>query len=299
MRRSIWLHQFTQTAEQTPQQFADTLLPRGITAIYVKALDGPYWMGDVYNHPLVPRDTASMAVLCDRFEAVGLELIPWVVSRRSADEARSHVDCGTAANGKLIVDWEYHYAGFWEGTLADAQEYHDTLQAAVQAGLWVASAPDPRQVQRDYSRTLITGLSAYLPQCYWTDFQRPAIEVLRSAAMNMAGLDPFEPILPYNASAEDMATALQWCQQQGCPGVSLWLMGHADARQLDAFAQRVDGEQDPATPETYEPTAAEFRQALSYLSHDVMQPLRSYKLGKVKAAVAEVARVAQQYGADV
>lgn len=46
-----------------------------------------------------------------------------------------------------------------------------------------------------------------------------------------------------------------------------------------------------------DPSAADFRQALSYLSHDVMQPLRGYKLARVKTAVAEVDRVAAQYGA--
>lgn len=50
-----------------------------------------------------------------------------------------------------------------------------------------------------------------------------------------------------------------------------------------------------AEPE--EPTAADFRQALAYLSHDVVGPLGTYKYPRIKAAVAEVERVAAQYGA--
>ena len=45
------------------------------------------------------------------------------------------------------------------------------------------------------------------------------------------------------------------------------------------------------------PSAADVLQALSYIDHDVLAPLRSYKTGKVKAAVAEIDRVARQYGA--
>lgn len=46
-----------------------------------------------------------------------------------------------------------------------------------------------------------------------------------------------------------------------------------------------------------DPTPAEFRQALSYLRHDVIGPLSTYKYPRVKAAIAEVERVAEQYGA--
>jgi hypothetical protein len=48
---------------------------------------------------------------------------------------------------------------------------------------------------------------------------------------------------------------------------------------------------------TDEPTADEFRQAMSYLRHDVLGPLSSYKYPKIKAAMAEADRVFDQYGA--
>src|SRR6266542_3241641 len=84
MKRAVWVHQWNQLAEQTPADIAATLLPRGITSVYIKAIDGPYYMGDVYSHPLVPRDTASMAVLFNQFAAEGLTLVPWFVPRRQA-----------------------------------------------------------------------------------------------------------------------------------------------------------------------------------------------------------------------
>ncbi len=49
--------------------------------------------------------------------------------------------------------------------------------------------------------------------------------------------------------------------------------------------------------QSQEPTVDDFRQALSYLNNDVIAPLGSYKYPRIKAAVAEVARVAEQYGA--
>jgi hypothetical protein len=52
----------------------------------------------------------------------------------------------------------------------------------------------------------------------------------------------------------------------------------------------------PTKPPT-EPTTAEFRQALSYLSRDVIGPLNTYKYARIKRAVAEMERVSKQYGA--
>jgi hypothetical protein len=53
----------------------------------------------------------------------------------------------------------------------------------------------------------------------------------------------------------------------------------------------------PNGPAT-EPTTADFRQALSYLRGDVLSPLCTYKYPRIKAALAEVNRVCDQYGAS-
>lgn len=53
---------------------------------------------------------------------------------------------------------------------------------------------------------------------------------------------------------------------------------------------------DPHDAPVDERSADEVLQALAYIKDDVMGPLRSYKYPKVKAAVAEVDRVAEQYG---
>ena len=303
MRRSVWVHQWNQLVEQTPQEIADTLLPRRITGVYIKAMDGFYWMGDVYSHRLVPRDATSMADLVDQFEAVGLTLVPWVVPRSLANEAHAHVECGAAARDRLIIDWEYHYQGFWMGSAAQAQEYHDTLRAGVQAGMWIASAPDPRQIYRDYDPSLIRGLSAILPQTYWTDFQADAFDVVHDAILTLAQFGPVEPIMPYNATPADMERALVECLDQEVQAVSLWRMGSANAAQLDAFAVPISGDEEPE--EATDVDDAERRQyqekidglvnAFGYLTGDALRPLTRPTAAKyVKTFVAEARRVAEQ-----
>src|SRR5438105_1693602 len=164
MERAIWVWQFNQLGEQSVEQIAETLVPRGITRVYVKAMDGPYWMSQVYSHPLAPANAVHMAQLSAAFQQSGLQLIPWVVNRHAADEAAVHLACGKAAGG-LVVDFEFQYEGFWESSAADAQAYFDQMRQAVAGGMWVAASPDARQIGREYAPALINGLSAYLPQC--------------------------------------------------------------------------------------------------------------------------------------
>jgi hypothetical protein len=82
---------------------------------------------------------------------------------------------------------------------------------------------------------LIGGLTAYLPQNYWTDFQRPWQQVMEAAAANVEPLGPTEPILPYKAVAADMEACIAWCEERAYASTSLWRMGTANAGQLAAF----------------------------------------------------------------
>jgi hypothetical protein len=258
MERCIWIHQFSQLGERTAEDIAATLLPRGIRRIYVKAMDGNDWMSNFYDHPLAPSNAVHLAQLVIQFADLGVQLIPWVVNRFSAAEADAHIACGQAANG-LVIDFEYHYAGFWQGSDGQAQGYFDKLRAAAGEGLWIAAAPDPRQVGRDYAADLIGGLTAYLPQNYWTDFQRPWKQVMEAAAANVEPLGPTEPILPYNAVSADMEACIAWCEERAYASISLWRMGTANGRQLDAFggpAAVPATATEPAGQPTEEPTTS-------------------------------------------
>jgi hypothetical protein len=234
MERAVWVWQANQLAEGSAQEMADTLLPRGITRVYIKAMDGTMWMSDVYSHPLAPSSTDHLAAMAQDFGAVGLQLIPWVVPRRSALEAEAHIACGEAAGG-VVVDFEYGYDGFWVGSRDEAQAYFDRLRAAVSPDLWIAAAPDARQIGRDYPADIIGGLSAYLPQNYWTDFKQTWQPVSETGCQRCQPLGPTEPILPYNADVDDIKACVDWAEQQGFASISMWRMGPADFDQLDAF----------------------------------------------------------------
>jgi len=238
MERAAWVWQFNQLGEQTAAQIAQTLVPRGITRVYAKAMDGPYWMAQVYSHPMAPQNAVHMAQLSAAFQQAGLQLIPWVVNRHTADEANAHLGCGRAAGG-LVIDFEYQYEGFWQGSDAEAQAYFDQMRQAVQGGLWVAAAPDARQIGRDYSPDLIGGLSAYLPQNYWTDFKLGWDGVMQSGCQRCRAIGPTEPIVPHDATRDDIRQSVLWAEQQGFGSVSLWRMGPADAGILDAFASTI------------------------------------------------------------
>lgn len=60
MERCIWIHQFSQLGERNAEDIAATLLPRGVTRIYVKAMDGTDWMSNFYDHPLAPGNSRHL-----------------------------------------------------------------------------------------------------------------------------------------------------------------------------------------------------------------------------------------------
>src|SRR5205823_1306682 len=144
-----------------------------------------------------------MAQLSAAFQQSGLQLIPWVVNRHAADEAAVHLACGKAAGG-LVVDFEFQYEGFWESSAADAQAYFDQMRQAVAGGMWVAASPDARQIGREYAPALINGLSAYLPQNYWTSFKQDWTGVMKSGCDRCRGVGPIEPVVPHDATQDDM-----------------------------------------------------------------------------------------------
>lgn len=293
----IWIWQFNQQAEQTPQDYANTLLPRGITQVTVKTHDGIFWMNNVYGHPMVP-SAASWPGLVQQFKDVGLTLLPWVVPRDGYhNEAMAHAVAAEPCSGSVIVDFEYHYEGFFRGSLQAWASYRDALITDPRTN-WVACAPDPRQPDRDYPLSALLGFSAQLPQTYWHMFQQPWQTVLEDA---MAKLTPLgvsiEPILDADAPAIEIALADMWCEEHHCQADSLWRMGVADADKLNAFGSMPTD--DPAPP-TEEPDGTDWHSelinVLSYIKGPVVQPLRHYKLKTVRAVLAELDRVCAQYG---
>jgi hypothetical protein len=264
----------------------------------VKSHDGIYWMDQVYSHPMAP-SAGNFSELVRQFGEVGLGLVPWVVPRgyAPAEEARAHAEAGHMAGGSVIVDFEYRYAGFFDrGFLGAWEAYKATL---LQQGLaWVACAPDPRQPVRDYSLDSLNGFQAQLPQCYWPSFQSPWRVVLEAAWDKLAALgQSIEPILHIDDQSQNVADAAEWCEGMGAQAISLWIMGMADAANLDAFGAGAPAPPLPGPEPEPEPEPCDgYISALSYISGPVVGTLRKYKNATVKAAVAEIDRVAKQYG---
>lgn len=298
MQRGIWVHQWNQLAEQTPEEIAATLLPRGITYVFIKSHDGVYWMNQVYSHPMSPSST-NFGGLVSHFRDVGLGLVPWVVPRGydAQSEAHAHAQAGELAGGSVIVDFEYHYEGFFDqGNMAAWLVYKETLLS--QSLPWVACAPDPRQPTRDYLLNALDGFHAQLPQTYWHSFQQPWYVVLQNAYDTLAPLgQSIEMILDAGAPANEVADATRWCETMNFQAMSLWRMGTANAAVLDAFAGApyVPPEPEPE-PQPPGPTVDELLNALAYIKGPVTGTLRHYKLATIKAAVKEIDRVCAQYG---
>jgi hypothetical protein len=301
MIRAIWIHQFDQLAERTVDDIAQTLKPRDIDYVYVKAMDGMHWMGHIYDHPLAPLPTNFAQTVAD-FELCGLVLVPWVVPRGANPviEAQTHARCADLAHGSIIVDFEYRYAQFFDqGDIAAWLTYKATLQAA-NGMQWCAVAPDPRQPGRDYDQYVLSGFDAILPQTYWSDFQQGWQTTLDAAdaALNTL-LIPKEPILPWNAPPQEINQAMIYLDAGETDAVSLWRMGVANEAVLDAFAGYIEEDDDGTyTPdgEGDEMPCASLINALGFIAGDVIRPLRTFKNKKVRQAIATIDRVARDNG---
>src|SRR5262249_32758396 len=158
-------------------------------------------------------------------------------------------------------DFEYHYDGFWERSEEEATQYFDQLRAAIGPNVWIAVAPDARQIGRDYSAAVIGGLSAYLPQNYWTDFKRPWESVMQSGCGQCQPLGRVEPVLPSTATVDDVRACVLWAEAQGFGSVSLWRMGPANAADLDAFASSAGPAPEAPVAPAPEPESEDIPQA--------------------------------------
>jgi hypothetical protein len=153
---------------------------------------------------------------------------------------------------------------------------------------------------RDYPLDSLNGFAAQLPQTYWPSFQLPWQVVLDQAYEKLEPLgQSIEPILHFdNSNPQNVADAAAYCEGRAAQAISLWVMGHADAANLDAFGAGAPAPPLPGPepePED-ELTSEDYITALSHICGPVTDSIRGVKNKTVKAAVAEIDRVAKQYG---
>lgn len=274
----------------------------GFDALLCKALDGTTWMGAIDSSPDALSSATEIASQQQRAHAAGLRYFVWTNPLWTVDRSRQAdltAEAALAADG-LFLDAEPYdqFWGAWRPT-GDARAFMERIRQRA-PGAFLVLQPDPRP-----QRLLELRPEEWLPyvqvlsgQHYWSDFQRPPTvehakaELAQAQEMGRVYGVKVWPTVPGNAPIETFPVN----SLGEFESFVVWRMGSTPMATLQLLgAVPQSGAQEP--PASTAPTAAEFRQALSYLRHDVMEPLRAYRYAKVKAAVAEVERVAAQYGA--
>lgn len=213
-----------------------------IGGIYLKASEGTQaFYGE-----------SSYRYFRDIYSEQGIALAWWTVPRGfdPAGEVEA-LKPALRVHPYLIIDFE-RGKSFWEGPLANVQAYIDGL-AAIQPRPWLGLCYDPRQPWADLGREFwLPHIDAYLPMCYWTDFQGqgewadPA-GCVRAAWDRCQTGEPVIFILPGN---EPDPTRFQAGLEQalGLGQVSIWRRGITTAdnwRVLGAvLARRLQGQRD-------------------------------------------------------
>jgi DNA-binding CsgD family transcriptional regulator len=213
--RGIWLHQF----DLLPNPTVEAITTAWTGPVYVKALDGVDWMARFDTSPLAVQ---SMQGAPPYWSWKERGWVPWTVPR-GGDPVREGQLTGQLAEaaGNVILDLE-PYKGFWEGTEWGAEHFVDAYFAETQVLPQICL--DHRRLRDGFPYdTFLERVAGLLPQVYWTDFQRPWLEVLEEAAAVLAPLQrPIEYVLPGNARAADLQAARAWCTARGAPA-SLWV----------------------------------------------------------------------------
>lgn len=253
--RSVWLHQFDQLAEQSMAEIASTMRTyAGSTVLLVKAVDGQTWMGHFDKSTLSIDSSESWHARVAQGAAAGITVLPWVVPNVPGDAT------GVAALGTtLVVDAEpKESTNFWQGSASDFAEYLLALRQDGVTELYVSI--DPRQWALDALGVAQWAhlCDALMPQLYWTDFQQSIQTVFTFNQQCLTFGVPVIPVLPYDATAADLATFWGWCSASPtpAPSPSLWKMGPATAAQLSAFGALALPAPTPAPQPTPDPLEA-------------------------------------------
>ena len=252
--KALWMWEFSQQAEKSlPEACATAKNLAGADLLLVKAMDGVDWMS-LYD----PGGYASLAQFqADAAAAAagGVTVVPWVVPHGAnpAGEAAAHAQLGPV----LVCDVE-PYPGFWTGSAANLPIYLQALRQGGVRELHISIDPRPAALAALGGAgaggwaPLVDGIH---PQCYWTDFQQPALSVL-PAIQNLSTAAHVYPVLPGDGAAADLADVWNAAVGAGCQGVSVWRLGSMTAPQLAGFANLAVPAPPPPGPTVDERIAA-------------------------------------------
>lgn len=255
MRVPVWLwDEFPSVAD---------VQAKPISAIYVKVLDGATWQRAFDSDaPASANDFRDRYVT--PFRNANIDVVPWVNARGSspATEGALAGQCAAMAGGRCIVDLE-DGPQFWVGNAAAVSGWVAAFQAAGGTEIWLC--PDSREPHMGginfsewWSPPLATRV---MPQSYWTDFQHSWLQGLEETTTPLTSrgvaANRIYPVLPGNATAADIRTAVLWCAQGNdgrngtdgsFSGVSVWRLATTAQSVWDAIAATSDPWFPEATP---------------------------------------------------
>lgn len=231
-QRAVWMWQYDAQGEQTIGAVATTLLQYAKSSVLlIKAMSGSAWQSTfdtgisaISSLPHLQQTIADGA-------AAGITVIPWVEATGPGD-APAHAALGPT----LVVDLEQP-PDFWQADPTQIAGYLAALRTGGVQNLFVCLDPRPSALAWAQIASWRQSATALLPMCYWPDFQRPYSEsVPYVQALLPYGL-PVYPVVEFNSQPADLAAFWAACQAIGVEsGVSLWVLGDANAAQLGAFS---------------------------------------------------------------
>ena len=277
---AIWIHQFNRLRgfSANPNHALEGIARDWPGPLYVKALDGITYMaafdpGRGADGP-PGRDGAWT---WDQLHAS-----PWIVPTAQAPASEGGLAAAIAqAAGSVILDLE-PYEHFWHGNRRDEQAWITVYSQITDAP--VAISLDHRRLAGfGFPGPGFLGLATrILPQCYWTTFQRPWLEVLQEARENCAPIErPIEYVLPGDSEPQDLQDAIGWCHDQGAD-FSVWVWQTIRPENWDILRTALAEPQDPAPAEAVDDELSSLIVRLGYLQGDVAQAIRAPLEGVLK-----------------
>src|SRR3990167_5242847 len=256
MRIAIFLHQFDLIHEQSLEE----IHAKFNGPIYVKAVDATQQMAAF--------DRSELAVGRGTWDYPTENIIPWVVPTGVSPMTEARLACNEYE--QVIVDLE-PYDHFWNGSLVDQVLYCQGFTSDMALSL------DYRRLPGFPSHSFINKASRFLPQCYWTSFQRPWQDVLEEckAKLEVYG-KPIEYVIPGDAEPDDFSAALSWIDNKGSDA-SVWVWQHI----RDENWQLINSDN-----QTYDDLISK----LGYLQGDVAKAIREPLEAAIKSLGKKSAR---------
>lgn len=200
----------------------DLAQANGFTGLLVKALDGPYWMGDIDPSHEALSNSADVSRQTSAARARGMYYFTWTNPRQFslAQQAELTAQCAESSDG-VFLDIE-PYSQFWGPWAAVGLAENFMSQIRAKTDAFIALQPDPR-----LNALAALRISEWTPtvdaisgQHYWSDFHtEPRDELVHAASLGALYGLPSLPTLPGNAlsfPADAISTF---------PGFAVWRYG--------------------------------------------------------------------------